>query len=291
MTTTRKGITVKWETYTPTQAKAILADNANSPNRALSETRVRSLSVSWDNGEFVDTADTVKFDLKGRLIDGQHRLAAIARQGKNRTLLTARGLPLNAINVVDATGQGRSWGDVFHINGYVNSNHIASIARATVNMEAFGHLVAMPQSGATPTTGLEHLERRPDIQEVTMPFVLSFKSNLGMVLSVKELGTLYEIIRVAHPRKARMFCEEIATGQAVVATPAFIAYHQIRKTKADPRTKSNFVYNMAVLFAAWNDHMSGTTSRVKAYAPKPGAEGFPKPVGFDKWLAEGGMAP
>jgi hypothetical protein len=289
MTTTRKGITVKWETFSPAQAKAVLADNQNGHNRSLSPHRVRRMVVSWDNGEFIDTADTIKFDNKGHLIDGQHRLATVAAQGKPRTFLVARGLRPEAQNVIDAEIKPRSWGDVFQLNGHTNARLLASIARSTVDIEDRGHPMHMGAGSATVTRGLEHMERRPDIAGITGPFVMSFKKNMGNVLTMKEMGVVYEIIRVGYPDEARIFMEEIGTGQAVVRTPGYVAYHQIRKAKADPRTSPTFAWTAAVLFTAWNDVVSGVTTRSNSYNIKPGVEGFPKIKGIEEWLTEGGV--
>jgi hypothetical protein len=284
--TVHKGITIKWENYTPTKAQTIL-DEQSGHNRALSENRVTRLARSWDNGEFTDTADTVKFDTQDRLIDGQHRLAAIAKQGKARTLLTARGLRPEAIRTIDAEVKPRSWGDVFQIDGYHNAVIVASIARTTLNLEESGHPMPGAKFSASAQAGLEHLERRPEIVEITVPFVIQFRNTLGSVFTMKELGVLYELIREGNPQEAAIFVEELGNGQGVVRTPSYTVYHQVRKAKADPRSVPTFTWVLGVLILAWNDHMSGTTSRTKGYQPKGGA--FPLPVGFKAWLSAGGI--
>ncbi len=287
MATTRKGITVAWERFTPAEAQAILEDNGKH-NRKLSEIRVRRLANSWDNGEFMDTADTIKFDSKGRLIDGQHRLAAVVLQGKLRWFLVSRGLKPDAIRVVDQEARPRTWGDAFHIEGHSNARLLAALVRSCSQLEK--HKTPIKKHFApTFQEAVEFLERRPGIEEITLPFVMQFKNVAGNVFSLKELGTLYEVIRVATPHNGRMFVEDLATGQSVLRSPGYVAYHQVRKAKGDPRSQPTLLWVLSVITLAWNDTVVGTVNRVKGYVPKPGTENYPLPKGFEKWLAEGGV--
>src|SRR5438105_4834244 len=55
---------------------------SNEDNRRLSDEWVRKLARDMVNDEFPNVGETLKFDEKGRLIDGQHRLRAVVLSGK-----------------------------------------------------------------------------------------------------------------------------------------------------------------------------------------------------------------
>lgn len=59
-------------------------------------------------------AETIKFDVNGNLLDGQHRLMAIVKSGCAISCLVVRNLPSEVFSTIDR-GTIRSYGDVFSI--------------------------------------------------------------------------------------------------------------------------------------------------------------------------------
>ncbi|HEY5050458.1 MAG TPA: hypothetical protein VII50_06125, partial [Acidothermaceae bacterium] len=65
----------KVQTITPAKAAEWL--EANTTNRPVSRTVVRSFAEAMKRGEWIVTHQGIAFDVSGVLIDGQHRLAAV----------------------------------------------------------------------------------------------------------------------------------------------------------------------------------------------------------------------
>lgn len=104
-------------TVTPKLAREWLKRNTN--NRALRPSHMESLRVAFARGEFVTSHQGICFDSDGVLLDGQHRLSAIAAQddGWNCKMLVTHGADRETVfMVVDAVQAKRSTADVLQIS-------------------------------------------------------------------------------------------------------------------------------------------------------------------------------
>jgi hypothetical protein len=110
---------------TPTIAKQWLATNTEN-NRRVRQERVDFYAAEMLSGRWVESSgETIKFDRSGKLIDGQHRLAAIIKANKTMRMTVARNLDQSAFAVIDS-GMARNGGDVLHIAGIPNANVLAA---------------------------------------------------------------------------------------------------------------------------------------------------------------------
>lgn len=91
----------------------------NDKNRAIRASHVETLRQSFLRGEYVQTHQGIAFGTDGHLIDGQHRLNAIALLPDDMSfpMLVTWGLPREtAFPVVDATQAKRTVSDVLGIS-------------------------------------------------------------------------------------------------------------------------------------------------------------------------------
>ena len=119
---------VRVEYITPQIAEAYLERNMN--NRALSSRQVSKYAFAMTAGDW-QLSDPIKFDTYGRLIDGQHRLAAIVQSGVTVAMFVARGLDSSAQDVID-TGRARTAADALRMHGYRHYSIMAAGARLTI---------------------------------------------------------------------------------------------------------------------------------------------------------------
>ncbi len=89
----------------------------NSLNRPLRPSHIETLRISFERGEYVMTHQGIAFVDDGELLDGQHRLSAIAQlQSGTFPMLVTRGLERQlAFPVVDATQAKRNTSDVLSV--------------------------------------------------------------------------------------------------------------------------------------------------------------------------------
>jgi hypothetical protein len=115
----------------PEQAAEWLTEG-NYDNRKLRNGTVDNLVTALEQGNIVQTGEAITFDVRGRLVNGQHRLNAIARSGITwRKALVVFGAPVEARTVVD-THASRSFADSYGLDPRVAQpiNAIMAVHRA-----------------------------------------------------------------------------------------------------------------------------------------------------------------
>jgi hypothetical protein len=99
----------------------------NMPNqRTLSETTYEGYASDMVTGDWMFAGDPIRFDNRNFLIDGQHRLTAIAESGEAQVLLVIRGLDPDVVAAIDG-GRKRSYADIIKMRDIKNHTAVASI--------------------------------------------------------------------------------------------------------------------------------------------------------------------
>lgn len=136
---------------TPQWALNIL-NTRNPRNRPMSAPFVERLALDIKNNAWALTHQGIAFDANGDLLDGQHRLAAVAKAGVPVDMLITTGVPttaklnglsVNTFELIDG-GRKRGVGQMLHMSGYINANRLAAVARVMVNLCAnTGHFLSL----------------------------------------------------------------------------------------------------------------------------------------------------
>jgi hypothetical protein len=107
----------------------------NAGNRTISSKHVATLVRAMESGLFRFVADPVRFDGKGRLLDGQHRLTAVIRSKTTQPMLVVAGLESDAQLFMDANRK-RSSGDQVKLTlGVGDSSAYAAITRLLIRWD------------------------------------------------------------------------------------------------------------------------------------------------------------
>ena len=115
------------QTITPEQAAAWLHPSINTENRPLRQDHVAYLAKEIIEGRRATTHQGLAFALSGRLLDGQHRLAAIVRAGKAIDMPVTTGLDEDAFRAIDC-GLKRANYDRIHFVDDQNQNRLICMA-------------------------------------------------------------------------------------------------------------------------------------------------------------------
>lgn len=97
-------------------------------NRRVDDRNVDKIARDIKNKKWIYDGNPIRFDTKGNVLDGQHRLWAIVKANRTVKSLVVRGLADEAVNVID-TGKTRSNADIMHFQGFVNTSTLAAVAR------------------------------------------------------------------------------------------------------------------------------------------------------------------
>ena len=133
---------------TPEQAEVYLAGNTG--NRPIKKTRVETYASDMLAGRWMTTPQGIMITPNGRLIDGQHRLAAVVKSGVTVEMYVFE-VDENVQAYIDNGGL-RTPGDVMQIGGVHNANLCASMSRSLIIYEKTGISVL---NGVTSTRDIQ----------------------------------------------------------------------------------------------------------------------------------------
>lgn len=114
------------EVITPSMAKSYLERNAN--NRSLNMSFVKFYADEMKKGLWKLNGEPICFDSNGDLVNGQHRLAAVAMADVPVPFLVCRNVEEGSFATYDS-GKRRSAGDVYAVCDILNSTRTAAIVR------------------------------------------------------------------------------------------------------------------------------------------------------------------
>lgn len=137
-------------TVTPNMAMNWL-DNVNTNNRNVSDAHVQRLVRDMKQGKWVLTHEGIAFDSNGILLDGQHRLWAIAYADVPIEMHIWRDVTRDALMAIDC-GKSRGLSDVLRLSGGHGKVHRSEIAVLRAMLGGFS--TAAPLSAAEASVAL-----------------------------------------------------------------------------------------------------------------------------------------
>ena len=114
---------------TPAEAKSMLERNRH--NRKISEATIKKYIQEILADEWLLTPAGIGFDCKGCLVDGQHRLSAIARANRTVPVIITTGLPVASQEKVDRQRR-RTLFDALYLSGFTTCRQEVEIATCLV---------------------------------------------------------------------------------------------------------------------------------------------------------------
>jgi hypothetical protein len=126
-------VTTKVKSITPELAQKWLASSQG--NRTIRSEAVASLVNQMKSGLFSLNGESIIFDEAGTLIDGHHRLMAIALSNKSIESVVVHGVEKSAVFTLDA-GLARTMGDHLTLAGGTNATVRASYLKGAIRAVA-----------------------------------------------------------------------------------------------------------------------------------------------------------
>ena len=239
-----------------------LSTNSNN-NRRISQTTVRRYAADMIRGKWLITGEAIKFDTEGRLIDGQHRLAAIVASKKTVDMAVITGLENDIMSVID-TGKSRSAGDALSITGMTeNSNNVAALARKIIAFNGGTNDVMSSKSirlKGEPITNSDIVEycKNNDLQPyIRFAFRLS-KAQITSIFLHGDWAFIYWLLCKTDPAAAEEFCMRLATLENVSSTsPIRTLFERVAKCSVPLTPKMRLMATIT----AWNAWRKGETLR------------------------------
>ncbi len=266
------------ERITPTLAAEWLTTMVS--NRTPSEAIVLKYAIEMDEGRWKVNGETIKFNARGQLFDGQHRLRACILADKPFLSLVARGLDEDVFCTVDV-GRSRTHADIFGIAGWAQNRNAAACAsviyfiekgmagwRGPVSNRRFKRgspiadkLKSMPTRSES--VGREELLTFADPlrEEITVALRYAERSAAKKLVPVPTIGALYHLFRLQSVPEAERFFEDLGTGLELVRDdPVYALREKISATKREDVNMRRWPL-IGLCIVAWNKRRAGEKCR------------------------------
>jgi hypothetical protein len=257
---------------TPAIAAEWLALNIH--NRHPRRNVVMAYAADMGDGYWQFTGDPIRFDKDGRLIDGQHRLAAVIEADVTLPMLVIRGLDAAAQEAIDG-GAKRMFADVLKLRGEVNSTNLAAVIRRVALWEA-GARASERNVQATNAQMSVTLEKHPWLRDIVVPGK-RVADDSGLTPSVA--GLCWWLFTRIDGEDADTFMARLRDGQNLAkGDPVYELRKAIGKTQGGSMGSRSAIYLTAITVKAWNAYRQG--KQVTSISYRPGGanpDPFPEP--------------
>jgi hypothetical protein len=257
---------------TPALAAEWLA--LNTHNRHPRRNVVNAYAADMSDGHWQFNGDAIRFDDDGKLIDGQHRLAASIEADVTLPMLVVRGLAPSTQETVDG-GAKRMFADVLKLRGEVNSTSLAAVTRRVTLWEA-GARRSEINVQATNAQMSATLDKYPWLRDIIVPAKLTAE---GSRLTPSVAGLCWWLFTRIDGEDAEAFMARLRDGQHLAAhDPVYELRQAIAKTQVGSVGSRSPVYLTAITIKAWNAYRRG--GQVTSISYRPGGaqpEKFPEP--------------
>ena len=221
----------------------------NTRNRPVRYTKVAQYARDMKAGKWMLNGESVKIDMTGIILDGQHRLYACIQAGVPFETIVVRGLPPEAQDTID-TGMARKFADQLTLRGEVNAPLLGAIARWALRW-----LRGAKMSGATDLDPTHEemfalLEADPRIREACTWAVnvrSKFRSVTGSVW-----GMAWLLFHGSDHLAAEVFLEKVLTGEDCPAGHPALAFRNRIWNAREAGERLTQHEQLAYLIVAWN---------------------------------------
>lgn len=239
-----------WYEISPSDAQHLLENGAK--NRPLRDHRAAKIATDIQAGIFYPNGESVIFDEKGRLQDGQTRLRGAVLANKAILVYCVFDIPGRYFGSFDQ-GSARGGADLAALLEFQNYSLVAAVAR----------LAMLYANGAIDTTGNKTRISNDLIRRYME------KNRLGLgdaaTFTVKHRKGLAPLVPISHPAfvyymtggKAAEFVEKLATGVGLPRGNAVLLFRQRMTALRGEKHKVTPTERLAYIVKAWNAHSTG----------------------------------
>jgi len=252
-------------TITPEWAEKTLADK-NAGNRPMNKRHVESLAKEMKKGNWKVNGDTICMN-GTKLIDGQHRLAAVVLSEVTIQSFVVEGLSSDVFDTKDV-GKRRSAGDTLGVRGEANACRLAA-ALPIIDQYYTGR--SDMRVTYTNTEMEELLAKYPDARQSLQ----TGHSTKGLIIP-SVLDACHYLFSRKDPAMADEFVEKILKGTGLEEGAPWYVLRERLVGNSLAKAKISRPYMLALCIKAWNFQRTGAKLRFLRWREKgDAAESFP----------------
>lgn len=261
------------ETIDAPYARELLATNVR--NRRVSKYFLSYLKGILQRGEWVINGDTIRISREMKLLDGQHRLRAVAETGIPIRTFVIYGLDPAAQLAMDQ-GKKRTNADQLDLYDEPDTSTLASALSWYQRYEENHMVDTGPHSKQTPHQAVALLDANPDMRASLRWGNLANRSGLGLPPGVS--AAVHYILAQKDREEADEFFYRLSEGVNVPPnSPLYILrrtfLRNAQRTAAEGRLPRTHI--AAYIIKAWNAQRRNQEIKLLKYL---GSENFPRAI-------------
>ena len=265
--------TATFELVSPRTAQNWL--ERNGKNRRISRERVHQYAEAMKRCEWRNNGESIKFDSRGRLLDGQHRLSAIVEAGIDIPLLVVRGVDDDSFPTID-TGTKRTLGQTLLLEGYQYAPALASLANLLFVYASGESITTHTHHNPTFNQALEFIKQNPEIIDSVRVGSLSGQR---IRCSGQALGFTHFLFNLIDKVDAEYFFSKLRDGDGLPeGDPILTLRNRLGREGSGPK-RLLVEEQIAITIKAWNAFRRGEKIQVLGWK-RGGAhpEQFPEAI-------------
>lgn len=260
-------VTAEVVTITPKEAALILTKNTN--NRNLRKSRITTYARDMAAGNWKLNGDPIRFNGKGNLIDGQHRLHACVLANKPFTTLRVTGVSVDAHHTIDV-GLQRTMADELRWQGQTHAAELAAILALIWGYDNGGDWFSVPSRSDLRLV----LEKNPSVRESLAAIAVGRK----LAIRPTALCASHFLMAREHGREmADRFLASVASGADLAeGDPVLVLRNYAMNVAGSRLHRPNTQEWLAICIKAINSWLLGRQlKQLRWRRVGPGAEKFP----------------
>lgn len=259
----------------PNIAKELL--EMNTDNRKMTERLVKHYSNQMVKGIWKFTGDPVKISKTGRILDFQHRLAAVIQSDTIQEFNIQTGLEDDVFSVLD-TGKNRTASDVLHIMGCKNPTILQGALKIIINYDRrkLGHTKGLEKFQRVTNNDIADWQegRNVPLMEDCVAAGSRWYSKARLLVPMTYAGFCYLFSRKSK-EQAFDFFDKLSSGEDISATKnssIYVLRQKLINSSASTRRMPSEEKH-AILIKAWNAFRDGTVVKRLSWTDD---ESFPR---------------
>lgn len=247
------------ELITPALAEEYLRHN--TCNRQLRKNIVDYYASIMEKGQWMLNGEGIIFNELGVLVDGQHRLAAVAKSGVNVEMLVVRNVNKDSFATIDS-GITRKVSDTFFVKGIPNANNVSSIISKYAKIKAGRSFTTMDRLKNGNSISRQDLLKiyadDEDFWQETRNFASKCYREMGL-MNLSEIGGLiaFLIKERKHPKEKvyEFFSDLFITDNPKM--PMLAAYRKRMIKDKTSTVHMGATYRQQLFVKIWNYYVDG----------------------------------
>lgn len=259
---------------TPDLAKKWLKQNTH--NRNIRERVVNGYIADMVAGAWAEDGQSIKFSVTDTLLDGQHRLTAIAQAGVTVRMLVVTGLPDATQDTMD-TGAKRVLGDVLKLRGEQYSITLAAILLRVYQWKQ-GYRKNLKSAGAARPTHRQLLAVLDEHPELRRSAEIADRVRKAGRLTGSTAGLCHWLFNSIDYSDCSFFFARFGDGVALTGDDPIYVLRRVVDNFSLEKQRPDDAYVTALVIKSWNAFREGRSIQVLSFrAGGSSPEQFPEP--------------